>query len=79
MPSIGTKNIWDLFYELKPLDKNIYNKIKSIKGKERTEKFAEEVYENVKKQKYFITNLGKCTQIDARPLPDTIYKIFIIT
>lgn len=39
-----------------------YNKIKSIKGSEWTEAFAEEVYNNVKKRKYFITNLGKCTQ-----------------
>ena len=29
--------------------------------------------ENVKKHKYFITNLGKCTQVDARALPDSVY------
>lgn len=76
-PWIGTKNIWDLFYELKLLDKNIYNKIKSIKGNEWTEEFAKEVYDNIKKYKYFITNLGKCTQIDARPLPDSVYKEYL--
>lgn len=76
-PWIGTKNIWDLFYELKLLDKDIYNKIKSIKGSEWTEEFAEEVYDNVKKYKYFITNLGKCTQIDARPLPNSVYKEYL--
>ena len=31
------------------------------------------VYEDVIKHKYFITNLGKCTQVDARPLPDSVY------
>ena len=72
-PWIGTKNIWDLFYRLKLLDKEIYDKIKAIKGKEWTEDFASLVYDNVKKHKYFITNLGKCTQIDARPLPDSVY------
>ena len=72
-PWIGTKNIWDLFYELDLLDKDIYNKIKSIKGSEWTEEFANIVYEDVKKHKYFITNLGKCTQIDARELPDSVY------
>lgn len=76
-PWIGTKNIWDLFYEVDLLDKNIYNKIKSIKGTEWTEKFANNVYDNVKKHKYFITNLGKCTQIDARPLQDSIYKKYL--
>lgn len=76
-PWIGTKNIWDLFIELDMLDKEIYSKIKSIKGSEWTEEFADKVYESVKKHKYFITNLGKCTQIDARELPDSVYKKYL--
>ena len=76
-PWIGTKNIWNLFYDLKLLDDDIYEKIRSIKGKEWSENFAEEVYANVKKHKYFITNLGKCTQMDARELPDNIYKEYL--
>ena len=76
-PWIGTKNIWDLFYEIHLLDDKIYEKIRSIKGSEWTEKFAEEVYENVKSKKYFITNLGKCTQLDARPLADSVYKEYL--
>lgn len=76
-PWIGTKNIWYLFYNLNLLDENIYTKIKLLKGKEWTEEFAEEVYDNVKKHKYFITNLAKCTQIDARPLPDSVYKEYL--
>ena len=76
-PWIGTKNIWDLFYALDLLDKDIYNTIKTIKGTEWTEEFASKVYEDVKKHKYFITNLGKCTQIDARPLPDKVYKEYL--
>lgn len=76
-PWIGSKNIWDLFYELKLLDKDVYIDIKSIKGNEWTEEFADKVYDNVKKHNYFITNLGKCTQIDARPLPDSVYKEYL--
>ena len=76
-PWIGTKNIWDLFYELDLLDKDIYNKIKAIKGSEWTEEFANIVYEDVKKHKYFITNLGKCTQVDARELPDSVYLKYL--
>jgi len=76
-PWIGTKNIWNLFFELNLLDEGVYNKIKSIKGPDWTEEFASEVYEDVKKHKYFITNLGKCTQIDARPLPDEVYKQYL--
>lgn len=73
VPWIGTKNIWSLFYQLDLLDEDIYKKIRLIKGNQWTESFAEEVYDNVKKYKYFITNLGKCTQVDARALPDSVY------
>lgn len=76
-PWIGTKNIWDLFYSLNLMDEKIYEKIKKIKGSEWTEKFAEEVYDDVKEHKYFITNLGKCTQIDARVLPDSVYEEYL--
>ena len=76
-PWIGTKNIWDLFYKLDLLDKDIYNKIKTIKGTDWTKEFAEEVYNDVTRHKYFITNLAKCTQVDARPLPDSVYKEYL--
>ena len=76
-PWIGTKNVWDLFYKVNLLDEKIYQKIKSIKGTEWTEDFAQKVYDNVKKHKYFITNLGKCTQVDARELPDSVYEKYL--
>ena len=76
-PWIGTKNIWDLFYEVNLLDKNIYETIKSIKGSEWSVDFANEVYDDISKHKVFITNLGKCTQVDARPLPDNVYKKYL--
>jgi len=76
-PWIGTKNIWDLFYKLDLMDEKIYKKIKEIKPGDWTEAFAEEVYSDVKKHKYFITNLGKCTQVDARVLPDSVYEEYI--
>ena len=76
-PWLGTKNIWDLFYSLNLLDENIYSNIKSIKGKDWNENFALKVYDDVTKHKYFITNLGKCTQIDARSLPDNVYKSYL--
>ncbi len=59
------------------MNKNIYNDIKSIEGKDRTEEFANSVYNEVSSKKYFITNLGKCTQIDARLLPDSVYKEYL--
>ncbi|MCI8588180.1 MAG: hypothetical protein HFG40_00840 [Bacilli bacterium] len=76
-PWIGTKNIWDLFYAVDLIDEDLYFEIKRKKGNEWTEEFADLVYDNVKKYKYFITNLGKCTQIDARPLPDAVYMEYL--
>ena len=76
-PWLGTKSIWDLFYALDLLDQNIYRKIKKIKPADWTEEFAFEVYENIKNHQYFITNLGKCTQIDARALPDSVYQKYL--
>lgn len=76
-PWIGTKNIWDLFDKLNLIDKEIYIKIKNIKGSEWTEEFATDVYDNVKKHHFFITNLGKCTQIDARSLSDYVYPKYL--
>lgn len=76
-PWIGTKNIWDLFYNLSLLDEKIYKEIKSKKGSEWTEEFASIVYKDIENHKVFITNLGKCTQIDARPLPDSVYKKYL--
>lgn len=76
-PWIGTKNVWDLFEALGLIDEDIYTKIRSIKGSEWTEEFAMEVYSNVTKHKFFITNLGKCTQIDARVIPDSVYKEYL--
>ena len=76
-PWIGTKNIWDLFYSLGLQDEEIYRKINEIKPDEWTEEFADKVYEDVEKHKYFITNLGKCTQVDARIVKDNVYKEYL--
>lgn len=76
-PWIGTKNIWDLFYDVDLMDENIYNTIKNIKGSQWTEEFAKEVYQDVTNHNYFITNLGKCTQVDARPLPNSVYLEYL--
>ncbi len=72
-PWIGTKMIWDLFYQVGLLDESIYYEIKRRKGNEWDEDFASEVYQDIENHKVFISNLGKCTQIDARPLKDTVF------
>ena len=76
-PWIGTKNIWKLFYRIGLLDGEIYESIMAKKPLDWDEKFAGLVYDNVEKHKYFITNLGKCTQVDARILPNSVYTQYL--
>lgn len=76
-PWIGTKNIWKLFYDVGLVDDSIYEEIRSKKPKDWDYEFANKVYEMVTNKKVFITNLGKCTQIDARPLPDEVLKKYL--
>ncbi len=73
-PWIGTKNIWKLFYKINLLDKEIYENIMTKEPHEWDEIFADLVYSNVEKYKFFITNLGKCTQVDVRVLPKSVYS-----
>ena len=76
-PWIGTKNIWKLFFKIGLLNQKIYEEIQKRKPQEWDEKFADLVYKDVEKHKYFITNLGKCTQVDARVLPDSVYNKYL--
>lgn len=76
-PWVGTKNVWNLFNKIGVIDDETYLKIKSIKGSEWTYEFAEEVYGQVEKNKFYITNLAKCTQLDARSLPDSVFKDYL--
>lgn len=76
-PWIGTKNIWDLFYKINVIDSKIYDEIKNKKGSEWTEDFANIVYKNITEHNIYITNLAKCTQIDARALSDDIYISYL--
>ena len=76
-PWIGTKNIWKLFKEVSLLSENTYKDIQSKKPKDWECEFSDYVYEELTNNKIFITNLGKCTQIDARPLSDEVLKKYL--
>lgn len=76
-PWLGTKNIWDLFIRIHLIDEDIYEEIKRVKANDWTKEFCEKVYGSITKHRIFITNLGKCTQIDARPLKDNYFKDYL--
>ena len=76
-PWLGTKNIWKLFYKINLLNADIFNEIQKKKTNEWDYAFSDYVYEEITKKKIFITNLGKCTQVDARPLSDEVLKQYL--
>ncbi len=76
-PWLGTKNIWKLFYNVNLLSSEVFNKIQEKKPKDWDYDFCDYVYEEIENNKLFITNLGKCTQVDARPLPDDVLKKYL--
>ncbi len=76
-PWIGTKNIWDLMYELSLIHEDIFLDIKNKKPTEWTEEFANEVYADVREHNYYMSNFAKCTQIDATAVPDKVYREYL--
>lgn len=76
-PWLGTKNIWKLFYKVNLISEDVFNKIQEKKPKDWDYEFCDYVYEEITNKKLFITNLGKCTQVDARPLPDEVLKKYL--
>ncbi len=76
-PWIATKNVWKIFFELNMISKKSFDFIKSAKANDWNVDFANNLYEEIAKNKAYITNLAKCTQIDARPLKDYVFKEYL--
>lgn len=77
-PWLGTKNVWKLFSKLGLFtNEEMLKQIQRMKPDEWTEDFAENLYKEISNHSLFITNIAKCTQDDARPILDEIYKQYL--
>ncbi len=76
-PWIGAKNVWNMFFQLGLFDEDFINEINLRKPIDWNYEFAETVYKKVCENSIYITNLSKATQIDARALPDDIFRKYI--
>lgn len=77
-PWLGTKNVWRLLYKLGLFNNyELIQEIETRRPEEWTEDFANEVYNQVSNESLYITNIAKCTQSDAKHLPDSIYKEYL--
>lgn len=72
-PWVGTKNIWDLFAAIDKFDTALHQEIKAKRPQDWTPEFAAQVYEEVARNRIYLTNLGKCTQSDAAPISNKVY------
>jgi DNA polymerase len=76
-PWLGTKNIWKLLYKLEFISKSSFDKTQKIKFGDWTYDFSKNIYQEINENKVYITNLAKCTQIDAHSLNDRIFREYL--
>lgn len=76
-PWLGTKNVWQIFYALDIVSFDYFQKIQEMKIGDWNVDFAQDVYREVVEKKVYITNLAKCTQVDARPLKNDVFKNYL--
>lgn len=75
-PWLGTKSIWKMFGEIGILDSKLEQKIRSMAPVDWTVEFCEVLYQSLADRGFYITNLAKCTQADARPLPNSVFNAY---
>ncbi len=76
-PRLGTKNIWKLLTAIWIISQKTYEQIQKLKPTERTKQFSLDVYTEIADNGFYISNLAKCTQVDARPLKDSVFKEYL--
>jgi len=76
-PWLGTKSVWNMLFELGVLSESLYEKTQTLKFNEWTKDFCSTIYSELKNHSVFITNLAKCTQLDARPLKNNVFKDYL--
>lgn len=76
-PWLGTKNVWRIFNNLNTFSLESYSAIQLLKPQEWTIDFCNQIYIQIAAKKFYLTNLAKCTQIDARPLKDSVFKEYL--
>lgn len=76
-PWLGTKHVWNIFYELGIVSSDLFLTIQNLKSSEWTPHFSRMVYEEVAQHGVYVTNLAKCTQVDARPLRNHVFRDYL--
>lgn len=70
---LGKKEIWKFLNKANLFSNELLEEVLSKKPKEWTPEFCIKVYDEVAKNDVYITNLAKCSQTDAKYLPDSVF------
>lgn len=70
---LGTKDVWKFLAKAGLFSQTLCDQIETLSPSDWTPKFSQTVYEEVKRNNLYITNLAKCTQSDARPLSNHVF------
>jgi hypothetical protein len=73
-PWIGLKNTWKLMNKLGFISDKTNELIQNMKTIEWDNKIVESIYSEIAKNKSYLTNLARCTQPDARHVPDLVFR-----
>lgn len=76
-PWLGTKNVWKVLYKLNLVPEDLYEQTQALSAADWMLSFAIKLYQGIAKQKIYITNLAKCTQTDARHVPDAVFREYL--
>jgi DNA polymerase len=76
-PWLGTKNIWKMLKRLNLIEREQFEETQKLKPGEWTVDFSENLYRKLAGNKVYITNLAKCTQKDAKPLKNKIFREYL--
>lgn len=76
-PWIGTRQTWKLLSNIGLVSGEIANTVITLRPEEWDEDIARDLYEHIAENGLYITNLAKCTQSDARHLPDSVFREYL--
>ena len=73
---IGVKPIWQFLCDCGLFSPELNARIQAMTPRDWTPAFAETINAELVHRKIYMTNLAKCTQVDARPLPDRVFRAY---
>lgn len=76
-PWLWTKNIWKMLFGLGFISEKLFDSINSKKPEDWDYDFCNNVYSEINERNIYITNLSKATQIDARPLSNSVFREYL--